>query len=142
MRRCLVVAHQTLDSPRLEEAMWEEVRREPCGFHLVVPMLPRSEGMTWTEAKVRATAQEHLNQALSGFRLAGFSIDGEVGGTSPVDAVGDVLLRDGDDAYALVMVSTLPHTVSRWLKVDVPARIARSTGLPVHHVEAPDRAVH
>jgi hypothetical protein len=96
--------------------------------------------MTWTEAKVRATAQEHLNQALSGFRLGGFTIDGEVGGTSPVDAVSDVLLRDGHDTYDMVLVSTLPHTISRWLKVDVPTRIARSTGLTVRHVEAPARA--
>ena len=62
--------------------------------------------MTWTEAQVRATAQERRNQALSGFRLSGFAIDGEVGGTSPVDAVADVLLRDGHDAYALALVST------------------------------------
>jgi hypothetical protein len=141
MRRCLVVANQTLDSPRLEDAMLDEVRSEPCGFHLLVPMRPGAEGMTWTEAQVRATAQERLNQALSGFRLGGFAVDGEVGGTSPVDAVADVLLRDGHDAYALVLVSTLPHTISRWLKVDVPNRIARSTGLPVRHVEAPDRVV-
>jgi hypothetical protein len=141
MRRCLVVAHQTLDSPRLEDAMLAEVQLDPCSFHLVVPMLPRAEGMTWTEAQVRASAQERLNQALSGFRSGGYAIDGEVGGTSPVDAVTDVLLRDGDDAYDLVLVSTLPHTISRWLKIDVPNRIARATGLPVRHVEAPARAL-
>lgn len=138
MRRCLVIAHQTLDSPRLEDAMLEEVSRDPCTFHLLVPMIPKAEGMTWTEAQVRAIAQEHLNQALSRFRLGGFAIDGEVVGTSPVDAVTSLLLRDGP-AYDLVLVSTLPHTVSRWLKIDVPNRIARTTGLPVHHVEAPSR---
>jgi hypothetical protein len=140
MRRCLVIAHQTLDSPRLEDAMLEEASREPCTFHLIVPVIPKAEGMTWTEAQVRAIAQEHLNQALSGFRLAGFAIDGEVVGTSPVDAVTTLLLRDGP-AYDLVLVSTLPHTLSRWLKIDVPNRIARNTGLSVRHVEAPDRAL-
>lgn len=118
--------------------MLEEASREACTFHLCVPMIPKAEGMTWTEAQVSAIAQEHLNQALSGFRLEGFTIDGEVVGTSPVEAVTDLLLRDGP-AYDVVLVSTLPHTLSRWLKVDVPNRIARTTGLPVVHVEAPDR---
>ena len=33
------------------------------------------------------------------------------------------------------IVSTLPHTVSKWLKMDLPTRIERSTGLPVTHIE-------
>ena len=142
MRRCLVVAHQTLDSPRLEDAMFEEVSRDGCAFHLVVPVLHRSEGLTWTEAQVQATATERLNQALSGFRMSGFAIDGEVGTASPVDSIRLVVDRDGADTYALVIVSTLPHTISRWLRIDVPARIERSVGLPVHHVEAPTRVSH
>ena len=142
MRHCLVVAHQTLDSPRLADAMLEELTREPCTFHLLVPVLSHGDGWTWTEAEVRATAQEHLNQALSGFRLDGFAIDGEIGGPSPVDAVNDLLLREGADAYDVVLVSTLPHAVSRWLRIDVPSRIARNTGIPVRHVEAPARVLH
>jgi hypothetical protein len=31
-------------------------------------------------------------------------------------------------------VSTLPHGVSHWLRADLPARIARYSGLPVHHI--------
>jgi hypothetical protein len=141
MRHCLVVAHQTLDSPRLADAMLEELARQPCTFHLLVPVLNHGDGWTWTEAEVRATAQEHLNQALSGFRLDGFAIDGEIGGPSPVDAVSDLLLREGADAYDVVLVSTLPHAVSRWLRIDVPSRIARNTGIPVRHVEAPARVL-
>jgi hypothetical protein len=140
MRRCLVVAHQTLDSPRLEDAMLEEVSRGECSFHLVVPVLNHADGLTWTEAQVRATAQERLNQALGWFRVSGYKIDGEVGGPSPVDSVSDVLQRDAD-AYDLILVSTLPHAISRWLKIDVPKRIARNTGVPVRHVEAPDRVL-
>ena len=142
MRRCLVVAHQTLDSPGLADAMLAELAAGPCTFHLVVPVLNRGEGATDTEVRIRAAARERLNHALSRFRLDGFAVDGEVGGPSPVDAVGEVLLRDGRSTYDLVIVSTLPHLVSRWLRIDVPARIARSTGLPVRHVEAPARVAH
>ena len=141
MRHCLVVAHQTLDSPRLADVMLEEASRGPCTFHVVVPVRNRGDGLTYTEAEVRATAQERLNQALSGFRMEGFAVDGEVGAPSPVDAVTDAILRAGPDHFEMVIVSTLPHTLSRWLRIDVPTRILRATGLPVVHVEAPLRAV-
>ena len=141
MRHCLVVAHQTVDSPRLEDAMLEELSREACTFHLVVPILNHGDGLTWTEFQVRATAQERLNQALSNFRLSGYAIDGEIGGPSPVESVDEVVRRDGPDAYDVILVSTLPHAISRWLKIDAPRRIARRTGVPVRHVEAPDRVL-
>ncbi|HEY6533313.1 MAG TPA: hypothetical protein VIY72_13470, partial [Acidimicrobiales bacterium] len=138
MRHCLVVAHQTLDSPRLAEAMLEEASRGPCSFHLVVPLLNKGDGLTWTEAEIRTTARDHLDQALGRFTAQGFAIVGEIGSsTSPVDSVTDVLLRHGPDFYDLVIVSTLPHAVSRWLHIDAPSRIERATGLPVRHVEAP-----
>jgi hypothetical protein len=141
MRHCLVVAHQTLDSPRLEDAMLEELGREPCTFYLVVPILNPGDGLTWTELQIRALAQERLNQALSNFRASGYAIDGEIGGPSPVESVDEVVQRDGPDAYDLILVSTLPHAVSRWLKIDAPSRIARRTGIRVRHVEAPDRVL-
>lgn len=140
MRHCLVVAHQTLDSPLLAEAMLEEVSREACTFHLVVPLLNRGEGMTWTDAEVRASARERLDHALSRFTAQGFAVIGEIGASSsPVDSVNDVILRHGQDFYDLVIVSTLPHTISRWLRIDVTTRIERSTGIPVRHVEEPAR---
>ena len=94
MRRCLVVAHQTLDSPRLAEAMLGELSKGACTFHLVVPVVNHGDGWTWTDAQVRATAQEHLNQALSGFRIQGFAVDGEVANPSPVDAPKECLFPD------------------------------------------------
>ena len=35
-----------------------------------------------------------------------------------------------------MVVSTLPTHLSRWLKLDLPRRVERATGLPVQHVEA------
>jgi hypothetical protein len=35
-----------------------------------------------------------------------------------------------------VIVSTLPHAVSRWLKTDLPHRIERRFHLPVHVITA------
>jgi len=33
-------------------------------------------------------------------------------------------------------VSTLPGGISKWLKLDLPHRVERATGLPVTHVTA------
>ena len=50
------------------------------------------------------------------------------------DTRDDVLRRDGVSTFAGIIVSTLPRTVSKWLKLDVPSRIARQTTVPVQHV--------
>jgi hypothetical protein len=47
-----------------------------------------------------------------------------------------VLVREGDRAFDEIIISTLPATLSRWLKLDAPSRIARMTQVPVTHVEA------
>ena len=48
MRRYLVVAHQTLGSPELLEAMRDQLAEGPCTFHLVVPEY-HGGGLTWSE---------------------------------------------------------------------------------------------
>ncbi|MFM2076535.1 MAG: hypothetical protein RJA49_425, partial [Actinomycetota bacterium] len=67
-------------------------------------------------------------------RAEGLTVDGEVGSDSPVGSVDDVLRRDGVGTFAGIIVSTLPRTVSKWLKLDVPSRIQRQTTVPVQHV--------
>ena len=133
MRRFLVVAHQTLGSPELAEALQDHLVEGPCAFHLVVPE-HHGGGLTWSEEEVRAEADRRLEEARLQFTAAGYPVTGEVGDASPVRAVDDVVRRDGADAYAGVIVSTLPHGVSRWLKLDAPHRIERHTGLVVQHV--------
>lgn len=36
--------------------------------------------------------------------------------------------------FAGIIVSTLPQTTFKWLKLDVPSRIQRKTTLPVEHL--------
>jgi hypothetical protein len=135
MRRYLVVAHQTLGSPELLDALRARLAEGACQFHLVVPELHRGgEGLTWTEGKVRAEAKRRLEEARLAFLAEGLAVTGEVGDANPVDAVAEVLRRDGGDAYDGVIVSTLPIGVSKWLKLDAPTRIQRATRLPVEHV--------
>jgi hypothetical protein len=51
-----------------------------------------------------------------------------------VEAAKEVLERHS--AFDEIIVSTLPAGLSRWVKKDVPRRIARLTGVPVTTVEA------
>jgi GABA permease len=134
MRRYLVVAHQTLASNELLEAMRAKAAEEDTTFHLLVPIYHGGSGLTWTEGHVRATAQRHLDEAVLRMSAEGLTVDGEVGCDSPVDAVDEVLRRDGQESFAGIIVSTLPRTMSKWLKLDVPSRIQRKTVLPVDHL--------
>lgn len=133
MRHYLVLAHQTLGSPELLDAMRQQLDQGPCTFHLVVPEYHGS-GLTWTEGQVRAEAARRLEEARLRFTAQGLAVTGEVGDSSPVEAVAVVLRRDGRDTYSGAIVSTLPHSVSKWLRLDAPARIERNTGIPVIHV--------
>jgi len=66
-------------------------------------------------------------------------VDGAVGDANPLLAVRDQL--DAGHQFDLVVVSTLPPGLSRWLRKDLATRIHRSCGLPVHHVVAPSPVV-
>lgn len=134
MRRYLVVSHQTLGSGQLLKAMKARAAEEDTAFHLLVPVHHGERGMTWTEGHDRATALHRLEEAVAQMTAAGLSVTGEVGTDSPVESVDEVLRRDGPSTYAGIIVSTLPSTLSKWLKADVPSRIRRRTTLPVDHL--------
>jgi hypothetical protein len=134
MRRYLVVAHQTLSSPELLAAMQTKAAQEDTAFHLVVPSTHGGLGATWTEGEARAQAQRHLDDASARIASEGLTVTGEVGADNPVDATDDVLQRDGSEAYAGIIMSTLTVSVSKWLKMDAPSRLQRRTTLTVEHV--------
>src|SRR3954470_4241087 len=105
MRRCLIVANQTLMSPQLRE---EVLRRRDAGdydFHVVVPATHAHGTALWTEGHALAHARDALDAALGRFRSDGIDATGEVGDADPVLAVNDVVTRQGVDE---IIVSTLP----------------------------------
>ena len=130
MRRCLVVAHQTRASPELLEAMKAKASEEDTAFHLLVPIHHGEPGLTWTEGHDRAMTKRRLEKAELLLTAEGLKVSGEVGSDSPVDAVEEVLRRDGPAMYAGIIASTVPPPPSEWLKIDVPSRIQRQTTTP------------
>lgn len=133
MRRCLVVANQTLGGDPLLEEVTERARAGVGAFHVVVPATPPHSFATWTEGEALAVADERLHQALRRFKEAGLDATGEVGDPNPLDAVADAW-REGD--FAEIIVSTLSPGLSRWLRQDLPHRLERRYTVPVTHVVA------
>lgn len=144
MRRCLVLANQTLCGPRLLEAIQRRVGSGEHEFHVVVPATPLGDqervlvGNGPPADHGHALAAQRLARALDAIRELGAPADGEVGDPDPMTAVRLALGRFPADE---VLVSTLHRGLSRWLHVDLPSRIERSCGLPVEHVVGEDALV-
>ncbi len=130
----LLVANRTANTDRLREAVSERASRGARAFHLVVPAVPHGlHRLVDPEVAGCEEAQAVLALALPSLsEAAGFEVSGEVGSADPLAAIQDALAAGGFDE---IVVSTLPHRVSRWLRVDLPSK-ARGLGLPVAHVEA------
>jgi hypothetical protein len=85
------------------------------------------------QEEARRRAQERLDQMIDMIQSLGGEAGGEVGVADPVQATKEVLEHQSFDE---VIVSTLPSGLSRWLKMDLPSRVARMTDAPVTTVEA------
>jgi hypothetical protein len=127
--RLLVVANRTAGSPELWDALCEYASRGPIAITLIVPA-------TWEVVDPhggRQTAERNLAAALKRLRAAGMEAEGAIGDPDPIVAVREIW----DPAlFDEIIVSTLPVSVSRWLKLDLPRRVARLTGRKVTHVIA------
>ena len=133
-RRILVVANQTACGDELLELVEGRLGEGPCRFTLLVPATPPGEHATWTEGEARTLAERRMDAALTRFRDAGADdVDGVVGDANPVRAIDDVLL---DRSFDEIVLSTLPPGVSRWLRLDLPRRVAQRFPLPVTTVIA------
>jgi hypothetical protein len=132
----LVVAHKTAANPELLDAIAARAARGPCWFHLLVPNPVRADWHpTHAEHRARITEGERvLARALPLIEAAAHRpTDGSVSSRhDPMDAIEEALRSDEFDE---IILSTLPRSVSRWLHVDLPRRVAH-LGLPVTTVIA------
>jgi hypothetical protein len=135
-RRVLVVAHRTAATPALLEAVRERAARGPSTFTLLVPNTVHGfERVMDPEDATHSEADTVLDLALPLLQgAAGAPVEGMVGDADPLAAVQDAVNVQG---YDEIIVSTLSHRVSRWLKLDLPSKIA-GLGLPVTTVTADD----
>jgi hypothetical protein len=111
--RVLVVAHRTAATPALLEAVRERAERSPATFALLVP-----------------AAAHGLHRSVDGSQ-----VEGLLGDPDPLSAIQDAVNLEG---YDEIIISTLPTRVSRWLRLDLPSKVA-GLGLPVTTITATGR---
>lgn len=156
MGNYLVVANQTLGGAELDEEIRKRLRAGSGSFYVLVPVTrphdyPTTTGMEVgaggslpmvaratgpgpaTDEEATAHAQHRLGQLLDEVRGLGAEADGELGHPDPMRAVADVLTSRSFDE---IVVSTLPHRLSKWLAMDLPHRLHRQFHLPVTTVTA------
>lgn len=163
MSRCLVIGNQTLGGDALERAIRTRIERGVVAFHVVAPMTRlEHEASQWTSGfrigddlpgppgefgamleqqqhmrdAAHARAQRRLELVLELIRSVGGEADGELGDPDPLAATRAVLERE--PAFEEILVSTLPVSMSRWLEMDLPVRVARLTHTPVTTVTPPE----
>ncbi len=134
----LVVAHQTAATEGLIAAVSERAARGPAVFHILVPR--QAHGMhrfVDPQDADNDEAQDVLDRALPKLtRAAGRPVTGSIGDPEPLSAIQDAVNLG---SYDEIIISTLPKRVSRWLKLDLPSKLA-GFGLPVTLVN-PDPSV-
>jgi hypothetical protein len=127
--RVLIVAHKTAATQPLLDAVRERSRHGRCAFTLLVPNATHGlHKVVDPEDQTESEAQRVLDRALPLLeQAAGAPVDGLLGDADPIAAVHDAINLHGFDE---VIVSTLSAKVSRWLRLDLPSKVA-GMGLPV-----------
>ncbi len=112
----LVVANKTAATPVLLDAVRARVERDGAVyFHLLVPGVPGRQAVV---DRALPLIEEAAHRPVTG------SVSRR---EDPMDAIEEAL-RDGD--FDEIILSTLPRSVSRWLHMDLPRRVAH-LGLPL-----------
>jgi hypothetical protein len=122
-RRILIVAHKSVATPALVDAVRRRAEAGPCSLALLIPDASNPAVAAWTLRRAR--------------RMLTKAVGTPVGG----------IVAEGDDAYAgiaaalrageydEIILSTLSGPSSRWLREDLPARV-EALGLPLTVVAA------
>ena len=135
--RVLVVANKTAATPALLDAVRERASRGPCTFTLLVPNTAHGlHRVVDPEDQDRSEAETTLELAMPLLsEAAGRRVEGLIGDPEPLSAIQDAINLHGFDE---IILSTLPTRVSRWLRLDLPHKVA-GLGLPVTTVTAAGR---
>jgi hypothetical protein len=127
-RRILIVAHKTIATPALVEAIRQRAEEGACTFALLIPDSCDRDETAWT----LRYAQRMLSKTV-GVPIEGIVAEGH-------DAFAGIAQAVRDGAYDEIMLSLLPDPDSPWMLEDIRGR-AESLGVPITVVQAkPDHA--
>ena len=150
MRRYLVVANRTLHRAELQEELRKRISAGSCSFFVLVPNTKAAQydavasgdvvlqpSLWWwvtdygppvTDEEATAQARQRLSQMLAGLAALDVPAEGDLGSSSPLEAMEKVFI---DHTFDEIIVVTLPQLISRWLRADLPHQAERRFGLPV-----------
>jgi hypothetical protein len=131
MPHILVVANQTIGGAKLIDLVKERAKTPDTSFTLVVPMTKPRSGYVIYDDAVRDSAQVRLDLTLSYLRSEDVVASGDLGDEDPYTAALDAIHEYHPDE---IIISTLPHSSSGWLRRDLIERIQDAAGAPVTHV--------
>lgn len=149
--RHLVVGNQTLHDDHLDVALRERAQVPGASFYLLVPAthsaelqapptsvaMPEGGAPGGGDDVGLALARWRLRTTIDRLHELGIEAEGQVGHPDPFTAVNRLLGEHGGGrSFDEIILSTLPRSLSRWLEVDLPARLQRRTHIPVVTVAA------
>lgn len=139
-RRILVVTHQDARDQALLRAVAERATGSPAEFTLLVPAVAHGlHRVVDPEDQSCSEAEATLDAAIPAVsEAAGAPVTGMIGGHDAFAAVWDAL---NAGAYDEVIVAARPSPLSRWLRIDLPRRIA-ALGVAVTAVGAGPVTAH
>lgn len=136
MHHVLIVANQTVGGDELAALVHARSDRGETSFHLVVPIhhqKPEPSTATMRPPSDRVIAHQRLAFGIEWLEELGAASTGEVAEDESIDALTEIIARRPVDE---IVVSTLPSSLSRWLRLDLPSRIERHVNVPVTVVTA------
>ena len=122
-RRILIVAHKTIATPALVEAIRQRTEEGACTFALLIPDSCDHAETAWTLRYARRMLSKAVRAPIEGIVAEG------------EDAFAGVAQAVRDGEYDEIMLSLLPDPDSRWILEDLRGR-AQSLGVPITVVQA------
>jgi cell pole-organizing protein PopZ len=141
--KALIVANRTVGGDALVAAVKERLAQDDYTFHLLVPVTSSVSTSIALGAMAvdtmpmdaldlpneRERANDRLAFGLTWLAELGADATGEV--VTDADTVHAVCRAVRERAIDEVIISTLPTTLSRWLRQDLPHRVERKVTVPV-----------
>ncbi len=150
MRRYLVVANRTLHRAELQEELGKRISAGPSSFFVLVPNTRAAQyepveadgallqpSMWWwvtdyappaTDEEATTQARQRLSHILADLAALDVPAQGDLGSSSPLEAMEKVFT---DHQFDEIIMVTLPQLFSRWLRADLPRQAERRFELPV-----------
>ncbi|AXV09389.1 hypothetical protein DVS28_a4728 [Euzebya pacifica] len=154
VHRILLIANQTLGSESVMATMHARLRaHERVSVFVVVPATP-SEHLASAPGAGRPAAAEagldartddaglaqarfRLRRAVAMLTDVGIVAHGRIGDANPLRAAASVMTAEPIDE---IVLCTLDHALSRWLRADVPTALRRQYDVPVTAIVVPPGA--